>query len=170
MFVGEGEGTGMMVGIGSGVGSGHMITVRLLFDGSRDAALYPLAESGINDPGCANARGFRVRMSVETGPLGQAVYVKCLARLGAPRRASANPLYLRSAVFRTTRSRRLSSSGHGTDATDRHGGPAGGLGASLSRRGVVSTLRTDWGARDRSLVHCRHNTRLVRTRGLVVAR
>ena len=27
MFVGEGEGTGMMVGIGSGVGSGHMITV-----------------------------------------------------------------------------------------------------------------------------------------------
>ena len=29
MFVGEGEGTGMMVGIGSGVGSGHMITVRV---------------------------------------------------------------------------------------------------------------------------------------------
>jgi hypothetical protein len=27
MFVGSGEGTGMMVGIGSGVGSGHMITV-----------------------------------------------------------------------------------------------------------------------------------------------
>ena len=37
----------MMVGIGSGVGSGHMITVRLPFDGSRDAR--PWRRSGSSE-------------------------------------------------------------------------------------------------------------------------